>query len=115
VGDLVSAVPQGNAELDRLRAARGGDDFEVVALSIDRGGVEAVKKFYADIGVQNLAIAVDSSAGSSDALGIIGLPTTLLVDREGHEVGRLIGPAEWDAPATVAFLNSLVGPLQEPR
>jgi thiol-disulfide isomerase/thioredoxin len=101
--------------LDRLRAARGGDDFEVVALSVDHGGVDAVKRLYADIGVQNLAIAVDPSAESGNALGVIGLPTTLLVDREGREAGRFVGAAEWDAPATIAFLNSLVGRTQELR
>ena len=71
--------------LDRLRAARAGDDFEVVALSVDHGGVDAVKKFYADIRVQNLAIAVDPSAESSNALGVIGLPTTI---RRSHRRGR---------------------------
>ncbi|WP_336174599.1 TlpA family protein disulfide reductase [Ensifer sp. MJa1] len=94
--------------LDRLQAALGGDRFEVVALSIDRGGVDAVKKFYAEIDIQHLAIHVDTSSQVGFAVATAGLPTTLLIDAEGRELGRLIGPAEWDAPDMVAFLKSVV-------
>ncbi|WP_325052247.1 TlpA disulfide reductase family protein [Sinorhizobium meliloti] len=93
--------------LDRLQAAMGGDRFNVVALSIDRGGAEAVKKFYAEIGIQHLAIHVDTSGKVGFALAAAGLPTTLLIDAEGRELGRLIGPAEWGAPGMVAFLKSI--------
>lgn len=91
--------------LDRLRAELGGPDFEVVALSIDRAGPDPVRKFFAEIGIQHLALNIDASGKAMFALGIIGLPATILIDREGREVGRLIGPAEWDSPAMVAFLR----------
>jgi thiol-disulfide isomerase/thioredoxin len=94
--------------LDRLQAALGGKDFEVVALSVDRGGVETVKKFYADLGVRHLAIEVDPSTKANPALGVFGLPATLVIDREGREVGRFVGAAEWDAPETISFLRSIV-------
>jgi len=94
--------------LDRLRAALGGPDFEVVALSIDRSGPEVVKKFYAEIGIQNLAIYIDTSSQVGFALATVGLPVTLLIDHQGQELGRLVGPAEWDAPDMVAFLKSVI-------
>ncbi|NEJ90036.1 redoxin family protein [Rhizobium leguminosarum] len=94
--------------LDRLQAMLGGPDFEVVALSIDRGGPEAVKKFYAETGIQHLAIHVDATSQAGFALASFGLPTTLLVDRQGQELGRLVGPAEWDAPDMTAFLRSVI-------
>jgi thiol-disulfide isomerase/thioredoxin len=94
--------------LDRLEAALGGPDFEVVPLSIDRGGVEKVKKFYTEIAIQHLAIYVDSSREANSRLDAIGVPTTLLVDRDGREFGRLSGDAEWDAPEMVAFLKSII-------
>ncbi|CAN7386502.1 TlpA disulfide reductase family protein [Pararhizobium sp. LjRoot235] len=94
--------------LDRLQAALGGSAFEVVALSIDRGGADAVRKFYAEIGIRHLAIHVDTSSQVGFALATAGLPTTLLIDAEGRELGRLIGPAEWDAPDMVAFLKSII-------
>ena len=94
--------------LDRLQAKLGGQDFEVVALSMDKKGPDAVKKFYADIGITHLALNIDSSAKAIFALGAVGLPTTLLIDRDGKEVGRLIGPAEWDAPDMVEFIRGRI-------
>ncbi|MGL4287293.1 MAG: TlpA family protein disulfide reductase [Phreatobacter sp.] len=94
--------------LDRLQAELGGPDFMVVALSIDRAGAEAVRKFYAEVGITRLAIAVDSSARALRDLGIFGIPVTLLVDRDGSELGRLIGPAEWDSPEMLAFLREQI-------
>lgn len=94
--------------LDRLQGELGGPDFEVVALSIDRNGPEAVKKFFGEIGIQHLAVNVDVSSQAAFSLGIVGLPATLLIDRNGMEIGRLIGPTEWDAPEMVDFLKSVI-------
>ncbi|MBI3708344.1 MAG: TlpA family protein disulfide reductase [Proteobacteria bacterium] len=92
--------------LDRLQATLGGPRFEVVALSIDRAGPDVVRKFFGEIGVENLALYIDSTGKASRDLAIVGLPTTLLIDAEGREIGRLIGPAKWDAPEMVTFLRS---------
>ena len=92
--------------LDRLQAELGSPDFHVVALSIDRAGVDAVRQFYGEIGIARLAIYIDSSGKAATELGVVGLPTTLLIDRQGREIGRLVGPAEWDAPELVGFLRS---------
>lgn len=94
--------------LDRLQANLGGSDFEVVALSIDRKGPDVVRRFYAEIGIQHLSLFVDASGTASQKLGAFGLPATLLIDRQGQELGRLIGPAEWDAAETVAFLKNVI-------
>ena len=94
--------------LDRLQALLGGSDFEVVALSIDRGGIEPVRKFYADVGIRNLAIYIDGSGKATRALAAVGVPATLLIDRTGRELGRLIGPAEWDEPDIVQFLKRVI-------
>jgi len=92
--------------LDRLQAAIGGPDFEVAALSIDRAGLDVVAKFYRDLSVENLAMYIDSAGKAAATLGAVGLPTTLLIDRDGSEIGRLVGPAEWDAPEMMAFIRS---------
>jgi thiol-disulfide isomerase/thioredoxin len=94
--------------LDRLQAALGGTDFEVVPLSIDRGGIDTVRKFYADIAVRSLAMYVDTSGQALRELGAIGLPTTLVVDRSGREVGRIVGPAEWDSVEMTQFLRHII-------
>ncbi len=93
--------------LDRLQGALGGADFEVVALSIDRS-TDAIHKFFVEVGIQKLAIYRDGSAKATRQLGVVGLPTTLLIDREGLETGRLIGPAEWDAPEIAEFIGCVI-------
>ncbi|MER8366407.1 TlpA disulfide reductase family protein [Mesorhizobium sp. M0306] len=94
--------------LDRLQAKLGGPDFEVVALSMDRAGPEIVKKFFAEIGIKHLALNIDASGKAMFAIGSVGLPATLLINRDGKEIGRLIGPAEWDAPDMVDFIRSRI-------
>lgn len=84
-------------DLDRLQGDMGSDNFEVVALSLDRGGINASQKFLDDINIKHLATYVDASSKASKPLRVIGMPTTLLIDKEGRELGRLIGPAKWDS------------------
>lgn len=94
--------------LDRLQQALGGPDFEVVALSIDKDGMAAVRRFYDEIGVRALAPYVDPSMRAGSALRIVGVPTTLLLDRQGGERWRKTGPEKWDAPEIVAALREHV-------
>lgn len=94
--------------LDRLQAELGGPDFEVVALSVDRKGPEAVRKFFNEIGIKHLALNIDTSSNAMFTLGAFGLPLTLLIDRQGREIGRVVGPAEWDSPEMMAFIRDRI-------
>lgn len=91
--------------LDRLQQMLGGPDFQVVALSIDRGGAADVRRFYEEIGIRALPIHVDPESESTVKLKTLGVPTTLLIDREGRELWRKIGIAEWDAEDVVEGLR----------
>lgn len=90
--------------LDRLEQKLGGPDFEVLALSIDSGGAASVKQFYEETGVRSLAIYVDPTMRAAPTLGTVGVPTTLLIDRKGREVGRRSGPAPWDGAQAAAAI-----------
>lgn len=94
--------------LDRLQGTLGGAEFEVVPLSIDRGGLETVRKFYSDVNIRYLAVYTDPSGQALRAVGAIGLPTTLIIDRAGQEVGRALGPAEWDSPEIADALRAVM-------
>lgn len=91
--------------LDRLQARLGGRDFEVLPLSIDRGGIFVVKDFYEEMDLKTLRMAVDKTANSAGYLKVFALPTTLLIDRRGREIGRVVGPAEWDSPPALAVIR----------
>lgn len=91
--------------LDRLQAQLGGPRFEVVALSVDQQGAPIARKFFQEVGVKSLALYVDPSAQAAFKLNAPGLPATLLVDREGREIGRHLGVVKWDSPQIVAALR----------
>ncbi len=94
--------------LDALQAELGSDTFEVVALSIDRAGLPVVRDFFDEIGIRNLNIYTDKTMLSKTALRIFGLPATFLIDPEGRELGRLVGPAKWDDPEMISFLREFI-------
>lgn len=94
--------------LQSLQAAVAGDGIEVLTISEDRGGGEVVRDFLAKHGLERLSLLTDPQGKVLRALGIGGLPTTLLVDAAGREVGRVIGIAEWDTPAVVAAVRACV-------
>lgn len=91
--------------LDRLQAELGGRGFEVVPLSIDRDGVPKVRAFYQEIGLKSLGIYIDASGKAPYRVGALGIPTTLLIDPEGREAGRLAGEADWDGPEFVTIIQ----------
>ncbi|MCS7268997.1 MAG: TlpA family protein disulfide reductase [Geminicoccaceae bacterium] len=95
--------------LDRLQAAFDPADVVVAALAVERSAPERIKAFLAEAGVSRLAVYRDASAATSRAVGLPGLPATLLVDREGREVGRVYGVAEWDGPVALSAVRRLLG------
>lgn len=94
--------------LDRLQQKLGGDRFEVLALSIDRAGSKVVRKFFDETGIEHLGIFVDETMKAARDLKIYGLPGSLLIGPNGRELGRLIGPAEWDTPQMIDFFENVI-------
>ena len=83
--------------LDKLETELGGKDFAVVAVNIDKGGPDKARAFLADTGATRLTLYTDSSGKLFAALKAVGMPTTLMLDRDGKEIARLIGPADWSS------------------
>ena len=92
--------------LDRLQAELGGDGFEVVTVATGRNPVAAIKKLFADEGISHLPILRDPDQTFAREMGVLGLPITVLVDRDGREVARLIGDAAWDSAEAKALLTA---------
>ena len=95
--------------LDALQKELGGLGFEVVALSIDRAGPKVVRRFLDKISIKHLNMYVDDTMRSANKLRAFGLPATLLINANGKELGRLIGPAVWDTPEMIAFFRGYLG------
>ena len=92
--------------LNDVQKQLGSKDFEVVALSVDRKGLEASAAFLKDTGADSLGLYVDETTKSLDDLQAFGLPVTMLIDRKGREIGRLLGPAEWNSAEAIALVKA---------
>jgi len=95
--------------LDRLHAQVKGDGIRVLAVSEDRKGEPLIRAFYDKNRIQNLDILVDPKGKLLREFGIFALPTTVLVGRDGREVGRVVGIHEWDGPETAVYLRACLG------
>ncbi|WP_244635596.1 thiol:disulfide interchange protein TlpA [Chthonobacter albigriseus] len=99
--------------LDRLQAELGSERFEVVAVNVDLGGPEKPDAFLEETGIKALARYRDPTMKIFNDLktrGLaFGMPTTLLIDAKGCQIGALHGPAEWDSPAAKALIGAGLG------
>lgn len=83
--------------LDRLAARFKGKNFRVVAINLDREGKADPAAFFARLGIKELELYRDKSTRVSFLVGAPGLPTSILYDAQGCELGLLAGDAEWDS------------------
>ena len=97
--------------LERMARLLAAERIVVLPLSSDRGGRAVVEAFYQRIGLTGLGIWLDPRGAAGRALGVRGLPTTIIVDRQGLERARLEGDAAWDQAPLVAAVRRLVGPM----
>lgn len=96
--------------LDALEQRLGGPGFEVVAVNIDTRDADKPKAWLKEVGVQKLAYYADPSARAFQDLKAIGrafgMPTTLLLDPQGCELGTIAGPAEWASDDAIKLIEA---------
>jgi thiol-disulfide isomerase/thioredoxin len=99
--------------LDALQGKLGGPDFQVVAVNIDTRDPDKPKSFLKEIGVKQLSYYTDDTAHSFQELKSVGrafgMPTTLLIDPQGCEIGTIAGPAEWASDDAVKLIRAALG------
>jgi thiol-disulfide isomerase/thioredoxin len=94
--------------LDKLEQELGGKDFAIVAVNIDKGGPEKAKNFLAETGATHLSLYTDPTSKMFAVLKTVGMPTTLVLDRDGKEIGRLVGPADWSSPEAKRVVETAI-------
>ncbi|WP_298914304.1 TlpA disulfide reductase family protein [uncultured Algimonas sp.] len=94
--------------LDELQRLRGGDDFAVVPVSLDRTMEEAAD-FYDRTGLTDLPLVHDGSFAINAQLELPGLPTSVIYDEHGRELARLPGEADWASEEALALIDHLTG------
>ena len=94
--------------LAALQSEYGGENFEVLTIATGRNPPPAMKAFFAEIGVDNLPLHRDPKQVVARAMGVAGLPVSVLIDPEGREIARMLGDAEWDSPSARAMIEALI-------
>nr|WP_233488328.1 TlpA disulfide reductase family protein [Shimia thalassica] len=99
--------------LSDLQAEFGGDDFQVVTLATGRNAPPAMKKFFDEIGVDNLPLHRDPQSAVARDMAVLGLPVTALIDKNGNEIARLTGDADWSSDNAKAILRNVINSSAE--
>ena len=94
--------------LEVLSNQIGGDTFQVVTIATMRSSEEAVKKFFNDNNIIGLPKFRDAKGYLARASGVAALPLTILLDRNGNEISRLIGDADWAQDETIEFIKKAI-------
>ena len=95
-------------DLQGLQQKLGGQQFQVVALSTDAGKRASVLRLYQELGLNVDSIFIDETGSAMRKLGIFAMPTTLLIDPQGREIGRKPGPADWDSSSALTFFSQQI-------
>ena len=104
-GPCVREMPS----LERLHQKISSRRFTVIALSEDRNGWEKITPFRRQLELTALPLFHDVGSKMMFGAKVRGLPTTILVGRDGRELGRLTGHAEWDSDEAVALIRHYIG------
>lgn len=91
-----------------LQREMGGDDFQVVTLATGRNPLPAMEKFFDEIGVDNLPLHRDPKQEIAREMTVLGLPVTVLLNRDGYEIARLTGDADWSGDSAKAILAHVI-------
>ncbi len=94
--------------LEALQVALGGEDFQVLTIATQNPKTAGIPRFFSQAGVENLPMMNDAGSRLSRAMGVFGLPTTVLLNRKGKEIARLQGDADWASENALAVLRAVI-------
>jgi thiol-disulfide isomerase/thioredoxin len=94
-------------DLAELQEKIGGDDLSVVTIATGRNPRPAMERFFAEIGVDNLPLHTDAKSTLARDMGVLGLPITVILDRDGLEMARLQGDAKWNSDNAIEILTTI--------
>ena len=94
--------------LSRLQTALDDLPFQVIALSTDTGRLIGVQRLYRELGLDETGIFIDDTGLAMRSLTVFALPTTILLNPDGQEIGRFVGPAVWDSAAAQEFFRAII-------
>lgn len=91
----------------KLNQAMTGKPFQMVCVSVDEGGKQAVQDFFKNTGF-SLPAYLDPTGQAAAAYGLTGVPETFIIDKQGVIAKKVIGGLDWASPEVIAFLEGLM-------
>jgi thiol-disulfide isomerase/thioredoxin len=99
--------------LAALETKLGSERFEVVAVNTDTRDPDKPRAWLKEVGIAGLGYYADASGKVFQELKAArrasGMPTTLLVDEAGCEIGTIAGPAEWASEDGIKLVSAALG------
>lgn len=95
--------------LDALQGEFGGDHFQILTIATGRNTLVGINRFFAEAGVTHLPILLDPKQKLAREMAVLGLPISIILNREGQEIARLRGDAEWYSDSARAIIAALIG------
>ena len=99
-------------ELSAVQQTLGGADLTVLTVATGPNPPAKIAEFFETIGVSNLPAHRDPRQNLARAMNVLGLPVTAILDRDGAEIARLLGDANWHSDSALAILRAVIA--QEP-
>lgn len=96
-------------QLEELQQELGGEDFQVLTIATGRNSPAGIQKFFDENGINSLPRHQDPKQALAREMAVIGLPITVLLDRDGKEVARLLGDAEWNSDSAKQIIAAMIG------
>mgnify|MGYP006087584167 FL=1 len=77
--------------LDKLQIDKRLDNLKILPINIGQENLEKSKIFYKKLNIKNLEIYYDPSVKIASKFLLRGLPTTIVINKKGQEIARIIG------------------------
>lgn len=94
--------------LDNLQKQLGSENFAVMPVATGHNDLGGIARFWDQAGVTTLPVLLDPDSSLSAEFGAIGLPLTVILDRDGQEIARLTGGADWTSESALNIINTLL-------
>ncbi len=94
--------------LAELQTLLGNDDFMVMAIATGRNRLDGIERFNEEAGVTNLPILLDPRGALGSQFGALGLPLTVILNRDGQEIARLSGGADWITDSALQIIRAII-------
>ena len=92
--------------LDQLKLNTNFNNLKIFPINIGRDNLEKSLKFFDDLEVKNLKVYFDNPNTLAKKIGLRGVPTTILINKEGYEFARIVGSIDFNDQNFIKWLSN---------